>query len=184
MKKAMKLNISEAVRNRCVLKGRVFDFYQAEFKNDKKTEYIKHPGAVAAIPVLSDRRIVLVRQWRFAIGEYIWEIPAGTFKKNESVISCLKREVAEETGYCVKRFSKIGIIFPCPGYSDEKIHLFVVYCDGKLKQKPDEDEHLWNQEFTTQEIINMIEKGKIIDGKSLVALLRYLYEERRCKKKK
>ncbi len=175
--KKMKLKINGATKRRCILRGRVFDFWRAEFKSGKKTEYVKHPGAIAAVPVLSNGKIVLIRQWRFAVGRYLWEIPAGTLEKGESIISCLKREVAEETGFCVKKILRFGFIYPCPGYSNEKIHLFIVHCDSRVKKKLDEDEHMWYKEFTKKEILSLLKENKIIDGKSQAALFRFFHDK-------
>ena len=90
-------------------------------------EIVKHPGAVLIIPFLSKEKIILIKQYRPVMKEYLYELPAGTLEKKESTRVCAKRELIEETGYRANKIRKIGKIYPCPGYSTEKIIIFCRY---------------------------------------------------------
>jgi len=87
-------------------------------------DIIRHPGASAIIPLSDKNTIILIKQYRHAIGNYIWEIPAGTLDHDEPPIECAKRELIEETGYSANQWQKLGEIISVPGYSDERIHIF------------------------------------------------------------
>ena len=133
-------------------------------------EYIQHPGATAIIPMLDRTQVILIKQYRHALKKDIWEIPAGTLDPQESVTSCAQRELIEETGYSADRWHNLGTITPVPGYSDERIH---VYLAGGLKpaeKNPDEDEIINVHEIKFEEALNMIRRGDIQDAKSIAGL--------------
>src|SRR4030043_489937 len=89
-----------------------------------RLECIKHPGAAAIVPFLKDDEIVLIRQYRPVIDEYIWEIPAGTLHRGESPLKCAKREIEEEIGYRARSLKYLGGIYTTPGFTNEFIHLY------------------------------------------------------------
>lgn len=135
-------------------------------------ELIRHPGAAVIIPRLPDGRLVLLRQLRVATGGNIWEFPAGTLEKGESAFQCAKRELQEETGWVPGRLRKALEFFPTPGISTEKMYLFVADDLHKAKtQKPDLDEELMVRSFPACKVEEMIEKGSIIDGKTILGFL-------------
>ena len=109
--------------------GRVFALIREKITLPNGTtvdlDIIRHPGAAAMVPLSEDGSLVMIRQYRHAIGEYIWEIPAGTLNPDESPLECAKRELIEETGYSATEWEELGAIIPVPGYSDEKIHIFL-----------------------------------------------------------
>lgn len=144
-----------------------------ELPNGKQAgrEFIKHPGAVAVVPVTSDGKIVLVRQFRYPIGKAILEVPAGKLDKGENPDDCVKRELEEETGYIATRIQKLSSIYTTPGFTDEIIHLYLADGLSLAKQCPDEDEFLDVEIYSKDEIKKMIADGTITDGKSLLALL-------------
>ena len=133
-------------------------------------EFIAHPGAAAIIPFLDDRRILLLQQYRHALKKHIWEIPAGTLDPREEIIGCAKRELIEETGYSAGRWQKLGEITPVPGYSDERIHIYLATGLQPAAQHLDEDEIIKVREVEFQEAIDMIGKGEIQDAKSIAGL--------------
>ncbi len=134
-------------------------------------EYIRHPGAVAIVPVLDDGRIVLVKQYRYPLGTVMWEIPAGKLDhENEDPDECAVRELSEETGYSAKHWQRLILIATTPGFSDEVIHLYKAWGLTAYKQHTDEDEFIGVQAFTVGEIISMIKDGHLFDAKSLCAL--------------
>jgi 8-oxo-dGTP pyrophosphatase MutT (NUDIX family) len=154
--------------------GRVFDFKIEEtmLPNGKHTtiEVIHHPGSAAIVPVQGDRSVVLLRQYRPAIRTFIWEVPAGTMHRGEDSLDCAKRELQEECGLIGHRFEKIGEILTAPGYSDERIHLFLATELISCEQKLDEDECVEIHSFPFEEVMEMIWRGEIQDAMSIVGL--------------
>lgn len=133
-------------------------------------EFIEHPGATAIIPFLSATRVILLNQYRHALRRYIWEIPAGTLDPQESAISCAKRELIEETGYSADEWRMIGEITPVPGYSDERIHIFIASGLQPAEQNLDQDELINVHALDLDKTMAMITRGEIQDGKSISGL--------------
>ena len=133
-------------------------------------EFIEHPGATAIIPLLNKNHIVLLNQYRHALRKYIWEIPAGTLDPRESVISCAKRELIEETGFSADQWHSLGEITPVPAYSDERIHVFLATGLRPAERNLDEDEIIQEHEVECEEALNMIRRGEIQDAKSIAGL--------------
>lgn len=134
-------------------------------------EIIRHPGAVLIVPFLSRDRIVLIRQYRPVIDEYIWELPAGTLNKNEAALECAKRELAEEVGYTAKSWKGIGAIYPAPGYTTEKIQLFTAKQLTRVGSCRDRDEIIRPRVFSKREIARLLAKGRLVDAKTICALV-------------
>jgi len=163
------------INNRITIhRGRVFELISENVTLENGTitdvEFIEHPGATAIIPFLDDTRIVLLKQYRHALKRYIWEIPAGTLDPHEEIISCAKRELIEETGYSADRWHKLGKITAVPGYSDERIHIFLATELKPAEQHLDEDEVIQVQEVDFLKALEMIGKGEIQDAKSIAGL--------------
>ena len=155
-------------------RGKVFELIRENITLENGTttdvEFIEHPGATAIIPFLDDTRIVLLKQYRHALKKYIWEIPAGTLDPQEEIIGCAKRELIEETGYSANRWHKLGEITPVPGYSDERIHIFLATELQPAEQHLDEDEVIQVQEVDFLKAFEMIGNGEIQDAKSIAGL--------------
>ena len=138
-------------------------------------ELIQHPGAAVVIPRLRDGRLILIYQLRIAAGDEIWEFPAGTLEKGESVRRCAGRELQEETGWRAGRLRQLIEFYPTPGISTEKMFIFLAEDLEKASgQNPDPDEELRIKIFTVREIDQMIRRGRIIDGKTILGFLFYL----------
>lgn len=133
-------------------------------------EFVAHPGATAIIPMITESRVILLKQYRHSLRQYIWEIPAGTLDPQESVINCAKRELVEETGYAAGRWRKLGEITPLPGYSDEKIHVYLATELQPAEQDLDKDEIINVHAVDFSEAMEMIRAGKIQDAKSIAGL--------------
>lgn len=140
--------------------------------NDTTREYIRHPGAVAVIPILEDGRIVLVKQCRYPLSTLLWEIPAGKLDhgENEAYEECARRELSEETGYEADNWQHIVSIATTPGFSDEIIHIYKAWNMKKYLQHTDEDEFIGVKAFTVSQLKKMIEDGELYDAKTLCAL--------------
>lgn len=133
-------------------------------------EMITHPGAALVVPFLGKNRIIMLRQLRPVIGAYIYELVAGTLGRNESPLSCARREIIEETGYSASKFTRLGSICPVPGYSTEKITIFKAEGLKKVEHRPEEDEVIETHIFTKAGIQKLLKGGKIIDAKTICAL--------------
>jgi ADP-ribose pyrophosphatase len=155
-------------------RGKVFELIRENITLENGTttdvEFIEHPGATAIIPFVDETRIVLLKQYRHALKKYIWEIPAGTLDPQEDIISCAKRELIEETGFSAGQWQKLGEITPLPGYSDERIHIFLARELQPANRKLDPDEIIQTQEVSLYQALAMIGDGKIQDAKSIAGL--------------
>lgn len=135
-------------------------------------EWIKHPGASAVIPLLPDNQIILVRQFRYAVGKVTLEIPAGKLDiPGEDPIECAKRELSEETGYTAGKIWKLTTIATTVGFSDEYIHLYAASDLTAGELHPDFDEFINVVKIPLTAALQMVETGKIFDSKSAVAIL-------------
>jgi ADP-ribose pyrophosphatase len=137
-------------------------------------EIIRHPGSVVLIPVTDGGEVILVRQYRHAIGRWVWELPAGSLKPHEDPDQAAARECHEEIGLVPARLERLGALFPTPGYCDEEMILYRAAglrapADGETAQ-PDEDEDIETQAFTVDRIAAMVAAGEIIDMKTVAAL--------------
>ncbi len=133
-------------------------------------DIIRHPGASAIIPMSDKNNVILIKQYRHAVGNYLWEIPAGTLNPNESALICAKRELIEETGYSAIAWKKLGEIIPVPGYSNELIHIFLATGLKSAKQNLDFDEILEVHEIKFADALTMIYQGEIQDSKTVCGL--------------
>jgi ADP-ribose pyrophosphatase len=133
-------------------------------------DFIQHPGAAAMVPLLSNQEVVLIRQYRHAIREFIWEIPAGTLDAGESPLNCARRELVEETGYSAEIWHQLGKITPLPGCSDERIHIFLASDLKPAEQHLDDDEMLNVYPVKLNDALQMILAGEINDGKTISGL--------------
>lgn len=138
----------------------------------KEKATVNHPGAVVLLPLLPDGRVIMLRQYRLALGQTILEVPAGTRHWEEEWLLCAQRELREETGYRAEKFSFLGEIWPLPGSSNELMHLYMAQ---ELMPDPlpaDDDEEIELALFTLEELVQMALDGRLMDAKSVVAVLR------------
>ena len=133
-------------------------------------EFVRHPGAVSILPFIQDDRVILVRQFRYPVGESLLEIPAGRLEPGEEPQMTAQREMIEEVGYRVGKLRHISTFFTTPGYTNEVMHLYFAYDLEKTKAKPEEDEILISEFLSLDEAMKGIERGDIKDGKSIAAL--------------
>ncbi len=136
-------------------------------------EVILHNGAVCVVPITDKNEIIMERQFRYPFNEVIWEIPAGKLDKGETdPLLAAKRELTEETGYTAKNFIYIGTYYPSPAILSEKIHMYIATGLTPGERKLDEDEFLDVVKVPFNEVIEMIKKNEIPDGKTQAAILK------------
>jgi ADP-ribose pyrophosphatase len=142
-------------------------------QSGKQREVIRHPGAVAILPLLDDGRVCLVRNRRLSVDEELIELPAGTLEPGEDPQATALRELAEETGYQAEVIRQIHTFFLSPGILDERMHLFLAQGlrPGKTHLQPDEE--IQNLLVPWDEAVQMALDGRIHDAKSLIGLLYY-----------
>lgn len=151
----------------------VFGLHDVELSNGHRLtlELLRHPGAAAVVPFLDERRVVLLRQFRFAAGGPIWEVPAGKLDPGEAPDACAARELIEETGYRAGRIIPTGSILTAPGFTDERIHLFCAHDLSKEATRREPGELMEVHELELDDALAMIERGEIVDAKTIVALV-------------
>jgi len=135
-------------------------------------EIVEHPGSAVIIPVLDEKKpvIVLIRQYRYAVGKWLIELPAGTKDKAESALACAKREIVEETGYKAAKIKKIASLFPSAGMMTEKMDLFLATGLSKAYAEADFDEQIKVFTATLDAALAMIRSGKIQDAKTIAGI--------------
>lgn len=158
-----------------IYQNRIFrlDRENVTLDNDATVNFdlIRHPGAAAMLAMPNEHTVILIRQYRHPIGEYIWEIPAGTLDPGENPLDCAERELIEETGFSARKWQKLGEITPVPGYSDERIHLFLGTELSPAAQNLDHGEILHVHHIGFDEAIKMIYEQKIQDAKTICGLM-------------
>lgn len=134
-------------------------------------EVVRQRGSVAALPVLDDGRLVLVRQYRYAVDALVWELPAGRRDPGETPEEGARRELEEEVGLRAASLEPLLVFWTTPGFCDEVMHLFRATDLKTVPARPEADESIEQATFTLDEAMAMIGRGEIREGKTLVALL-------------
>src|SRR5438552_7224239 len=149
-------------------------------------EVVTHPGSVVILPVLPDGRIVMVRQYRHATKQYLWELVAGRMERGENPKKGAQRELLEETGYRAKRFSVFLDVFPTPGFLEERMYLLLARDLTPGAAEPEEDEQIVVAAYTRRQLEQMMRTRKLRDAKSIAGLLFYFsfLEKRSTKTRK
>jgi ADP-ribose pyrophosphatase len=138
-------------------------------------EVVRHPGSVVLIPTPAPARVILVRQYRYVVDKWLWELPAGTLEPSEAPESAALRECHEEVGKIAEHVQRLATFYPSPGFCDELMHFFLL--SGLRDRRPDEvpaaqdpDELLNAKEFSVADARQMIRRGEIVDMKTVVGL--------------
>ena len=148
-------------------------------------EVITHPGSVVVLPVLPDGRILMIRQYRHAARQYLWELVAGRIDAGESPRKAAARELIEETGYRARKFRIFLDVFPTPGFLEER--MFILLAEGLAagEAEPEEDEKIIHRAYSRKQLDEMIGDGKLRDAKSIAGILYYFrYLAPQCRVKK
>jgi ADP-ribose pyrophosphatase len=133
-------------------------------------EIVRHPGAAAIVAIDDRDEVTLIRQFRYAAGGFIWEIPAGVLHDGEQPIDCAARELREETGLVAGELQILGSILTTPGFCDERIHLFLARDCRATEQQLEADEVLTVSRFPFRTTLDMVRRGEIQDAKSIAGL--------------
>lgn len=133
-------------------------------------EYIKHPGAVVMIPILSDGKVLLIQQYRYPVGEAEIELPAGKIDPGESLMETVHRELEEETGYTAGKITPLVEIHPCIGYSSERMWLFLAEDLVATEPNSDPDEFIELLPVELSDCLAWVRSGKIKDIKAIIGL--------------
>jgi len=171
----------QRLERRVIYRGRVLslsvDRVREPGTGEVVREVVRHSGAAVVVPLADDRRLVLVRQYRYAVDEFLWEVPAGHIDPGEAPEQTARRELVEETGYYPRRLEKLVAFYPSPGFSDEIMHLYLATELEHRRARPDDDEAIEVGLFSLDETVEMAARGEIRDGKTLLGLM--LVKERR-----
>lgn len=171
----------KTVRKNYIYRGKIINVRcdDAELPNGRpcRREIVEHPGG-ACVLCVKDGKVALVKQFRYAYGEAIYEIPAGKLNEGEDPMLAAERELGEETGMIADDLVLRFVLYPTPGYTNEKIFIYEALGVREGKQHLDEGEFL-NVEFVPIEVaLEMVENGVICDAKTIVALQRYALEHK------
>jgi ADP-ribose pyrophosphatase len=170
--------IERKLNTKTLYKGLFLDFIEDEISIDNteiiaKRQYFMHPGGVCILPITKDGKLVLVRQYRTPVNEIILEFPAGKKDAGEASLITAKRELKEETGYTAASWHDCGEILPCPGYSSEKLSLYIAEDLTAGATDLDHGEVVETVEMSIPEFENKLLSGEINDAKTLCAYLFY-----------
>jgi ADP-ribose pyrophosphatase len=167
----------KTISSKVVFKGAVFSVRRdkvSEPSGVKATrDVIAHSGSVVVMPVLDDGKIVLIRQYRYAARQYLWELVAGRIDAGENVKQAAARELIEETGLRAKKMRQFLDFWPSPGFLEER--MFVLLAEGVTQgeAEPEEDERIEAKAFTRAELEEMLKNGVLRDAKTISSLLFY-----------
>lgn len=165
----------ETIESRQVYRGTFLDVRHERVRlpdgTEARREYIVHPGAVMAVPLLDDGRLVVERQWRHPLARVMLEFPAGKLERGEAPLQCATRELAEETGYSAREWARAGILHNAIAYSDEGIEIW--FARGLIlgARHLDAGEFLDVAEMSAEQLDTAAQRGELTDAKTLIGLL-------------
>jgi ADP-ribose pyrophosphatase len=163
-----------AAARRLAYRGRSIEVWaeEVDLPNGRRAQLdlVRHPGAAAVVPFVSEREVLLIRQYRYAAGGTIWEVPAGKLD-GQTPEACAARELEEEAGRRAGRLVRLGRIWTTPGFTDEVIHLFAAFDLSEVARRPEDDEVIEVVPLAFREALDLVWRGELADAKSALALL-------------
>ncbi len=171
------MNLKLLQRN-IIHSGRVFTTIvdDVEYPSGRQSirEVAEHPGGAVALAVFPNKDIILIKQHRYPIDKFLWELPAGKLEKGDPPLDCARRELEEESGYSASEWKKITSIYTTPGFCNELLHLYLATNLTKLPdgRRLEEGEQTMTMEIVSlSEAVAMIEREEIVDAKSIIAIM-------------
>jgi ADP-ribose pyrophosphatase len=170
------VNDAERLSSEIVFKGKVFAVERARVRlphgRESVQEIVRHPKSAVLIPVPEPGRVILIRQYRYSLNTWMWELPAGSVDEGETPEQAAQRECHEEIGQVPATVVRLAAVYPTPGYCDEEMVFFRL---SNLEDTPetaevDEDEDIQAKVFELREARDMIRRGEIVDMKTIVGL--------------
>lgn len=166
--------IEEKLSGEEIFNGHVFSVHLDKVKisdgSIRPREVVEHRGGVGVVAIDNDGGVYMVRQFRYAVGKAILEIPAGKLEKGEEPLSSAKRELAEETGCTAENWTSLGVMYPTPGYCSEALHIYMATGLTPGRQNLDDGEILTVEKIPLEKIMDMIMAGDIMDGKTVFGI--------------
>ncbi|MDQ2713008.1 MAG: NUDIX hydrolase [Acidobacteriota bacterium] len=138
---------------------------------------VRHPGSAVMLAVDTRNRILLVKQYRLPAGQELWELPAGRLDPGEQALDAARRELREETGFSANTWKKLISFWPSPGYVGEKMDIFLAKDLTEGKPEPMGDERIETHWFAASEVGQMIRRGEILDGKTIIGYYAWLDQQ-------
>lgn len=167
--------VEKTIKSEMIYRGRILNLRKDRViaKNGKiaEREIIEHSGGVVVAAILEDGRMAMVRQYRKAVDELVFEAPAGKLERGEDLREAAARELKEETGYTASQFDFLGTYYSSCGYSNEKLNLFLCRGLTEGEPEPDENEALDIELVHIEELYQKVKSGKIKDGKTALIIL-------------
>ena len=164
--------LSGEVKYRGVIVNIELDQVELSDGSKSRREVVRHPGGVTVLPLDRDSNVVMVRQWRYPMGQEVLELPAGKLEPGEDPAQAGLRELKEETGYTCTSYESLGKIYATPGYCSEVLHLFLARDLTPGETCPDEGELLNVVRYPFQEVVDMVLRDEIHDAKTVAAVLK------------
>ncbi len=165
----------KCLRDRMVFDGKLLKVYRDEVVmpdgREEVREVIRHSGASVIVPITDDDQFIMVKQFRYALGSVTLEFPAGKLNQGEDPLDCARRELEEETGYLAESWEEILQLHPAPGYSDERLWIYLARNLHSGQSHADPDELVQVVKMPADELLSWSKKGKITDAKTVAALL-------------
>lgn len=168
---------AKVLETKTIYRGKVFNVREDRVVEPGGVEVtrdiVEHRGSVVVLPIFPDGDLLLIRQYRHAVGDFLWEVVAGRVEEGESRAASARRELIEETGYTAKNVKEILEIIPSPGFCTERMWIFAATGLREGTAQPEEDERITARKFSLAELEEMIRRGELHDGKSVSAILFY-----------
>lgn len=173
----------DPIQSREVFSGRLLHVFVDRVRlpdgSEVEREIVRHPGAAAVLPIRrggnasrgTDPTVVLLRQYRYAADRELWEVPAGTLEPGESPEACAARELREEAGLDAEELRELASFFTTPGFSDERIHLFLATGLRPVEARPEPEERIRREELPLGRALEMVRSGEVEDAKTICSLL-------------
>lgn len=163
-----------------LLSTRVFEVVRKVYQGGVERIFVRHRGAVTVLATTPENKVLLIQQFRAPLGEWLWEIPAGTLEEGEEPLLCAQRELEEETGFSSNEWSYLFPVCLAPGYSSEIIHFFRAknaYPVQGSTRPGDADEVIYYLEASRKEVLDFLREGIIKDAKTIIGLRYWLSED-------